>query len=69
MHIGNYILSLIISRFVSNDFYKSIADIILQIKENKNSSDDFIQDDDTELEYIQKNFVYLLLCEKGGLLF
>ena len=38
--LATIFLSLIISRFVSNDFYKSIADIILQIKGNKNSSDD-----------------------------
>ena len=62
--LATIFLSLIISRFVSNDFYKSIADIILQIKENKNGSDDFIQDDDTELEYIQKNFVNLSLDKK-----
>lgn len=62
--LATIFLSLIISRFVSNDFYKSIADIILQIKENKNGSEDFIQDDDTELEYIQKNFVNLSLDKK-----
>lgn len=54
-------LSLIVSRFVSNDFYKSISDVILQIQENSNGSDDFIQVDDTELEYIQKKFVNLSL--------